>query len=68
VLAAVIGGGAGIAGGLWLAEEALRVEGVISLSSLALPAALGLVAALSAGFAAGVIALPRRRLVAQLAS
>jgi putative ABC transport system permease protein len=70
VLAALIGGGAGIVGGLWLAEEALRVEGVISLSSLALPAVLGLVAALSAGFAAGVIALPRTRggLIARLSA
>ena len=68
LLAALLGGGVGIVGGLWLAEEALRVDGVIAVRSLLLPAGLGVVAALSAGLVAGIIAMPRRHLIARLAA
>ncbi|MGF1624203.1 MAG: ABC transporter permease [Alphaproteobacteria bacterium] len=67
LLAALLGGAVGIVGGLWLAEEAMRVEGVVDLGSVILPVGLGVVAALSAGLVAGVIAIPRRHLIARLA-
>lgn len=69
VIAAVVGGAAGLAGGLWLADAALRVDGVIAMRSLLLPLVLGVGATLAAGLAAGVIAMPRRPggLIRQLA-
>lgn len=67
LIAALIGGIAGIIGGDWLAETALRVEGVVTTGTIVLPVVLGVLAALSAGLAAGVIAMPRRGLIARLA-
>ena len=61
VLAAALGGAAGLYGGDWLAERALRVDGVVTVQSALLPLALGLVAAVAAGLAAGIISMPRRR-------
>ena len=69
LLAAILGGGAGIVGGQWLAEEALRVEGIVTVQTLVLPLAIGLLAALTAGLVSGIASMPRGRggLIAQLA-
>ena len=60
-VAAVLGGAAGILGGRWLAEQALKVESVVTVQSLLLPVVLGVVASVAAGLAAGVVAMPRGR-------
>lgn len=58
-IAALIGGAAGIAGGRWLAESAFHVTWEPGLLPFVLPAILGGVAAISAGAAGGLSALPR---------
>jgi putative ABC transport system permease protein len=70
VLAAVLGGAAGLAGGYWLADEALRVDWAPGVTAYALPLVLGVVAALAAGIAGGTGALPRGRgaLIRQLST
>ena len=60
-IAAAIGGAAGLAGGWWVTLEALHVAWTPGLSAWLIPPALGLVAALSAGAAGGLSALPRGR-------
>ena len=69
-LAAVLGGGAGLAGGWWLADEALHVDWDPGMLAFLLPSALGLIAALAAGTAGGLGAVPRGRgeLVRQLST
>jgi putative ABC transport system permease protein len=61
LLAAVLGGLAGFAGGLWLVDEALRVAWAPGYGTYMLPAILGLIAALAAGAAGGLGAFPRGR-------
>ncbi len=70
VLAAALGGAAGLYGGDWLAERALRVAGVVTWQSALLPVLLGVVAAVAAGLAAGVVSMPRGRgsLISKLAT
>jgi putative ABC transport system permease protein len=68
VLAALLGGAAGHAGGWWLADEALRVAWTPGWAAYVLPAVLGILAAVAAGLAGGLGAVPRGRgqLVRQL--
>jgi putative ABC transport system permease protein len=68
VLAAILGGAAGLQGGRWLADQALRVSWDPGLLAFLLPAVLGIVAAVTAGLAGGIGAVPRGRgqLVRQL--
>lgn len=61
VFAALLGGIAGLAGGYWLTDEALHVDWAPGILALMLPGLLGLVAALTAGAAGGIGALPRGR-------
>ena len=61
VLAAILGGLAGLAGGIWLVDEALRVAWAPGPVAYVLPAMLGVVAALAAGIAGGLGAVPRGR-------
>ncbi len=61
LLAATLGGAAGLAGGYWLVDEALRVAWAPGYLSLAMPLALGLLSALAAGLAGGLGAAPRGR-------
>jgi putative ABC transport system permease protein len=70
VVAAGLGGAAGLYGGTWLADRALRIDGLITTQSVLLPVILGVVAACAAGLAAGILAMPRGRgsLIARLAS
>jgi putative ABC transport system permease protein len=69
VLAALLGGAAGLQGGRWLADQALRVSWDPGLLAYLLPGVLGVVAAVAAGLAGGIGAVPRGRgqLVRQLA-
>lgn len=61
VLAAVLGGVTGLGGGLWLVNEALRVDWAPGGMALVLPLAMGLLSAGAAGVAGGLGALPRGR-------
>jgi len=61
LLAAVLGGGAGLIGGYWLVEEALHVAWTPGVLPFLLPLILGVIAALAAGTAGGIGALPRGR-------
>ncbi|MEM9682126.1 MAG: FtsX-like permease family protein [Pseudomonadota bacterium] len=61
LLAAVVGGIAGFAGGLWLVDEALRVAWAPGYGTYILPAMLGLIAALAACAVGGLGAIPRGR-------
>ena len=61
VLAALIGGLGGVLGGYWLVKEALHVDWQPGLLVWMIPLLLGLVAALVAGTAGGLGALPRGR-------
>jgi putative ABC transport system permease protein len=61
VVAGLVGGLAGLAGGVWIAAEALRVPWAPGWTAWAVPLVLGAVAALSAGTAGGLTALPRGR-------
>jgi len=60
-IAATIGGAAGLAGGWWVTLEALHVAWTPGVTAWLIPPVLGLIAALSAGVAGGVSALPRGR-------
>ncbi len=60
-IAAVLGGAAGWVGGYWAVEQALRVAWTPGLLALALPPALGLVAALSAAVVGALGAVPKGR-------
>ncbi|GGK41267.1 ABC transporter permease [Salinarimonas ramus] len=60
-LAALVGGGAGLAGSFWLASAGLRVDFAPGIVALVLPLALGLAAALAAGIVGGLGAAPRGR-------
>ena len=68
VLAALLGGAAGLQGGRWLADQALRVSWEPGVLAFLLPGVLGVVAAVAAGLAGGIGAVPRGRgqLVRQL--
>lgn len=60
-IAAAIGGGAGLIGGWWLTDEGLHVAWAPGWLPFAMPVILGALAALSAGAAGGLSALPRGR-------
>ncbi|MEQ8604065.1 MAG: ABC transporter permease [Marivibrio sp.] len=60
-IAAVIGGAAGLLGGWWVTQAALNIAWTPGLAAWAIPPILGLVAAISAGAAGGLSALPRGR-------
>jgi len=61
VMSALIGGLVGILGGYWLTQEALHINWQPGLLTWIIPLLLGLVAALVAGTAGGLGALPRGR-------
>lgn len=61
LLAAVLGGAAGLAGGAFLVTEALRVTWAPGLAALVLPLVLGSAAAIAAGLVGGLGAAPRGR-------
>jgi putative ABC transport system permease protein len=61
VLAALIGGLGGLLGGYWLTQEALHISWQPGVLAWIIPVLLGLVAALVAGTAGGLGALPRGR-------
>jgi putative ABC transport system permease protein len=61
LIAALLGGATGLAGGYWAVEQALRVEWAPGLQSYLLPLLLGLLASASAGLAGGLGAIPRGR-------
>ncbi len=60
-LAATLGGTAGLLGGYWLVDEALRVAWAPGHLAFAIPLALGILSALAAGLAGGLGAAPRGR-------
>ena len=60
-IAAVLGGAAGLLGGFWVVDAALRVAWAPGALAYALPVLLGLVAAVSAGVVGGLGAVPRGR-------
>jgi putative ABC transport system permease protein len=60
-IAAVVGGASGLIGGWWLTGEALHVPWSPGWFPFILPGLLGLAAALSAGAAGGLSALPKGR-------
>jgi len=60
-LAALIGGLGGVVGSYWLVTEALHIAWQPGVLTWLMPALLGLVAALAAGTAGGLGALPRGR-------
>jgi len=60
-VAAALGGGAGLLGGWWLADAALRIDYRPGTPALLLPAVLGLAAGAVAGAGAGLGAVPRGR-------
>lgn len=60
-IAAIVGGAAGMLGGWWVTQEALHIAWTPGWAAWAIPPALGLIAALSAGAAGGLSALPRGR-------
>jgi len=60
-IAAVLGGAAGLLGGFWVVDAALRVAWAPGALAYALPVLLGLVAAVSAGGVGGLGAVPRGR-------
>jgi putative ABC transport system permease protein len=59
--AAVVGGLGGFIGGYWLVDEALHVDWQPNFVVFLLPLILGIIAALTAGTAGGLGALPRGR-------
>lgn len=59
--AAIIGGLGGFIGGYWLVDEALHVDWQPNVVVFILPLVLGIIAALTAGTAGGLGALPRGR-------
>lgn len=61
LVAAVVGGSAGLLSSWWIADGALRVDWVPGLTAVALPLALGVLTSLAAGLAGGLGALPRGR-------
>jgi len=61
LLAAVVGGGAGLAIGYSLVSQALRIDWAPGLVAYLLPVALGLAAAIAAGAVGGAGAAPRGR-------
>jgi len=61
LIAAVVGGGAGILGGYFAATEALHIAWSPGTIALILPLVLGLLAAMPAALAGGLGALPRGR-------
>ena len=61
LLAAALGGAAGLLGGYWLVDEALRVAWAPGQLALAMPVALGVLSALAAGLVGGLGAAPRGR-------
>jgi len=61
LLAAVVGGGAGLAIGYSLVSQALRIDWAPGLVAYLLPVALGLAAAIAAGAVGGAGAAPRVR-------
>ena len=61
LLAAALGGAAGLLGGYWLVDEALHVAWEPGYLALGMPLALGILSALAAGLAGGLGAAPRGR-------
>jgi putative ABC transport system permease protein len=61
LVAALVGGMAGLLGSWWIAAGALRVDWTPGLGAIALPLALGMLTAVAAGLAGGLGALPRGR-------
>ncbi|WP_349371138.1 FtsX-like permease family protein [Salinarimonas sp.] len=61
LIAAVVGGGAGLSIAGWIVLDALRVDWAPGVGALLLPLALGTLAALAAGAAGGLGAAPRGR-------
>jgi putative ABC transport system permease protein len=61
VLAAVVGGAAGLIGGWWLAREAMRIPWTPGLLAVASPMVLGILVAVAAGLFAGAGSMPRGR-------
>ena len=61
ILAAALGGTAGLIGGWWLTNEAMHIAWKPGLLPFALPLALGILAAAVAGVFAGLGSVPRGR-------
>ncbi|ANY77363.1 hypothetical protein BB934_03265 [Microvirga ossetica] len=61
ILAAAVGGTAGLIGGWWLTTEAMHIPWEPGLLPFALPLVLGILAAGAAGVFAGTGSLPRGR-------
>lgn len=61
MVAAFVGGSAGLLSSWWIADGALRVDWTPGLAAVAVPLALGVLTSLAAGLAGGVGALPRGR-------
>jgi putative ABC transport system permease protein len=61
ILAAMIGGAAGLIGGWWLATEAMRIPWTPGLLAVASPMVLGILVAVAAGLFAGAGSMPRGR-------
>ncbi|SDG35871.1 ABC transporter permease [Thalassobaculum litoreum] len=61
LIAAFVGGSAGLLSSWWIADGALRVDWVPGPAAVALPLALGVLTSLAAGLAGGLGALPRGR-------
>ena len=61
IIAALLGGSAGLIGRFWAVEKALQVAWSPSTLSLVLPLALGIIASVAAGLVGALGALPRGR-------
>lgn len=61
LIAAVIGGGAGLIGGWWVTQAALNIAWTPGLGAFLALAALGIASAVGAGLAGGLGALPKGR-------
>jgi putative ABC transport system permease protein len=61
LVAALVGGGAGLLASWWIADGALRVDWAPGLVAVLLPLGLGIVTSIAAGLSGGLGALPRGR-------